>query len=354
VSPHALRGRRRVTPNPSESGRPAEGAAGSGLTFALVRRRAGDYALPLFLAALVVVYVVLCLTKGTQLTSQVTLNGLIQGSYIALGAVGLTLVFGLLRLINLAHGDFLTFGAYMTLLMTSLDLTFWLAAAIAIAATSALGVLFELGLLRPVRARGASVTQLLLLSIGVGFIIRFVIQIIASAQQRIFSLDVITSYAFVDLRLGRVQAFVGAIGVGTVVATGLLIRWTSFGKQVRALADDPRLAEVAGIDTKRVIVGAWVLAAGLAGLAGILFAAAYGSITPTLGFSVILPMFAAAVLGGIGNPYGALIGGMVIALAQEWSTLVIEPRWKPAVGFVILIAALIAMPQGLLGRRTAL
>jgi neutral amino acid transport system permease protein len=336
-------------------GRPLARAAEPSFTVALLRRQAGDHAVALLSLALAVTFFVLCLTKGLQITGQVTLNGVIGGSYIALGAVGLTLVFGVLRLINLAHGDLLTFGAYMALFVSSrLDLAFWLAALIAIAATSMLGVAFELGLLRPMRTRGASVPQLLLLSIGVGFIIRFGIQLIASAQQRIFSLDVITSYAFIDLRVGRVQAFVGAIGVGVILATGLLLKRTAFGKQVRALADDPRLAEVAGIDTRRVIVAVWILAAGLAGLSGVLFAAAYGSITPTLGFSIILPMFAAAVLGGIGNAYGALIGGIVIALAGEWSTLVIEPRWKPAVGFVILIAALIAMPQGLLGKRKAI
>jgi neutral amino acid transport system permease protein len=139
-----------------------------------------------------------------------------------------------------------------------------------------------------------------------------------------------------------------------ILATGLLISRTSFGRQIRALADEPRLAEVAGIDTKKVIIGVWIISAGLAGLAGVLFAAAYGSITPTLGFSIVLPMFAAAVLGGIGNAYGALIGGIVIALAEEWSTLVIEPRWKPAVGFVILIGVLVAMPQGLLGRKATI
>jgi neutral amino acid transport system permease protein len=346
---------RRITSHESYFGRPPTRAADPSLTLAVVRRRAGEHAVLILAVALVIVFVVLAFTQGLQVTSQVTLNGVIEGSYIALGAVGLTLIYGVLRLINLAQGDFLTFAAYGTLLAAGrFGLEFWLAAAVAIAATCLLGVAFELGLLRPMRNRGASLPQLLLLSIGVGFIIRFGIQLIASAQQRIFSLDVITSYAFIGLRLGRVQAFVGAIGVGVILATGLLISRTSFGRQIRALADEPRLAEVAGIDTKKVIIGVWLISAGLAGLAGVLFAAAYGSITPTLGFSIVLPMFAAAVLGGIGNAYGALIGGIVIALAEEWSTLVIEPRWKPAVGFVILIGVLVAMPQGLLGRKATI
>ena len=240
----------------------------------------------------------------------------------------------------------LTFGAYIALLVSSrLHTPFFFAVLTAIVATAVLGVVFELSLLRPMRRKGASVPRLLLLSIGVGFIIRFGIQLVAGGQQSIFPLDVITSYSFFGFHLGRVEVFVGVIGISVIIATGLLLRWTSFGKQVRALADDARLAAVSGIDTNRVITQAWILVGGLAGLAGVLFAAAYGSITPSLGFSIILPMFSAAVLGGVGNAYGALIGRLVIALAEEWSTLVIGAQWKPVVGFVILIVVLIAMPQ---------
>jgi neutral amino acid transport system permease protein len=108
---------------------------------------------------------------------------------------------------------------------------------------------------------------------------------------------------------------------------------------------------VTGINTDRVVIATWIFAAGLAGLAGVLYTAAIGTMTPNLGFFLLLSLFAAVILGGIGSAYGALAGGLLLGLAQEWSTLVIDPRWKVAVGFGILILVLIVRPQGLFGRR---
>jgi neutral amino acid transport system permease protein len=122
---------------------------------------------------------------------------------------------------------------------------------------------------------------------------------------------------------------------------------------MRALADNMALAEASGIDTLRTIRITWAVAGGLAALAGILYASAIGSINPNFGVTILLSLFAAAVLGGIGNAYGALAGGIVIGLAQEWSTLFFNPRWKPAVGFAILILTLLFLPRGIFGRKRA-
>jgi neutral amino acid transport system permease protein len=113
------------------------------------------------------------------------------------------------------------------------------------------------------------------------------------------------------------------------------------------------LAEVTGVDTRRTIRATWLIAGALAALAGILYAASIGSINPNFGFTILLSLFAAAVLGGIGNAYGALAGGIVIGLSQEWATLFLNPRWKPAVGFAILILTLLLMPRGIFGRKRA-
>ena len=130
----------------------------------------------------------------------------------------------------------------------------------------------------------------------------------------------------------------------TAVAT--MLRVTSLGRQMRALADNFDLAETTGIDTGRVVLKTWLLAGGLAGLAGVLVVAATGSLTPNTGFYLLLPLFAAVVLGGIGNAYGALAGGLVIGLTQEWSTLVVESQWKVAVSFLVLIIVLHRAPAG--------
>jgi neutral amino acid transport system permease protein len=122
---------------------------------------------------------------------------------------------------------------------------------------------------------------------------------------------------------------------------------------MRAVADNIALAEVTGIDTRRTIRATWLVAGGLAALAGILYAASIGTINPNFGFTILLSLFAAAVLGGIGNAYGALAGGVVIGLSQEWSTLFVNTRWKPAIGFAILILTLLWMPRGIFGRKKA-
>jgi neutral amino acid transport system permease protein len=134
-----------------------------------------------------------------------------------------------------------------------------------------------------------------------------------------------------------------------LVAVGLMLRYTLLGKRMRALSDDLDLAETAGIDTRRVILYTWVFAGTLAGLAGVL-AAAITSLYPELGFELLLPIFAAVILGGIGDAFGALAAGLVLGVVTEWSTLIIDARWKTAVGFLVLVIVLIVRPQGSFGR----
>jgi len=182
-------------------------------------------------------------------------------------------------------------------------------------------------------------------------VIRYGIQMIWGTLPRRLEVNVTDSIGFLGLRIGRTELIVVIVGIVTLVAVGMMLRLTSLGRQMRALADDMALAEVTGIDTDRVVVATWIFAAGLAGLAGVLYTAAIGTLTPNLGFFLLLSLFAAVILGGIGNAYGALAGGMLLGLAQEWSTLVIDARWKVAVGFGILILVLIVRPQGLFGRK---
>jgi neutral amino acid transport system permease protein len=299
-----------------------------------------------------VIGIALIATEGLQSVAQVTINGLIAGSYFALAAVGLTLVYGILRLVNFAHGDFLTFGAYMALLFgVGLDLPVVLALLLGVVATAALGVATELALWRPMRRKGAGLLQMLIISIGLAFVIRNGIQLVAGTEPRELNVDVTSSIGFLGLRVGRTELVVGVIGLLALVAVAVMLRRTLIGKQMRALADNFDLAEVTGIDTERIVLFTWILAGGLAGLAGILYASVSGVFTPNLGFALLLTMFSAVILGGIGRVYGALVGGLVLGLAQEWSTLVIAARWKELVSFAILILVLTIRPQGIFGVR---
>jgi neutral amino acid transport system permease protein len=320
-----------------------------------LRVRLGRRPLLVLVVALAAVFLALLAAKGPVATAQTTLHGLVAGSYFALGAIGLTLVYGVLKLVNFAHGDMLTFGAYAALVANAtLGLPFVVAVVVAIAATALLGVAFELSLWRPMRRRGASTFQLLLMTIGLALLVRNGIQFFAGSGMASFDIDIYTSIDLGELRIGRMQLIVMLVGFAVLLTTGLMLRYTRFGKQMRALADNFELAEVTGIDTQRIVVLTWLVAAGLAGLAGVLYAASIGVMNPNLGLSLILSLFAAAVLGGVGNAFGALAGGLVIGLSEEWSTLVFNTRWKPGVGFVILILTLILLPQGILGRKRVL
>ena len=282
--------------------------------------------------------------------SQRGINGLSLGAIYALGAVGLTLVYGILKLVNFAHGDFLTFGAYMAFLVNiTWDLPLIFGIVFAIAVTALLGILLEKIMWAPMRGRGAGMLQLLLMTLGLAFVIRYGIQFVWGTELRQLDVNRTDTVNFLDLRIGQTQLIVVVVGFVTLIATGLMLRLTILGKRMRALSDDLDLAETSGINTSRVILYTWLFAAGLAGLAGV-FAGAITQLQPELGFELLLPIFAAVVLGGIGNAFGALAAGIVLGVVIEWSTFFVDSGLKLAVGFVILIIVLIIRPQGIFGQ----
>lgn len=290
------------------------------------------------------------LLEGWRHIAQASINGLVAGNYFALGAVGLTLIFGVLRLVNFAHGEFLTFGAYMLVAGNALGLPLLLSVVLGVVATAALGLGLELCLWKPVRRKRVGELQLLLLALGLAFFLRHAIAFVAGPEDRATGADVTAGVSVGDLRIGRTELIVTSLGILTIVGVALVLRFTLLGKQIRALSDSLQLSETTGIDTDRIVLGTWAASGGLAGLAGIFYALPAGSANPNLGFTLILSIFAAVVVGGIGNAYGALAGGLLIGLVQEWSTLVLEPSLKVAVGFAVLILVLLVRPQGLFGQ----
>lgn len=310
-------------------------------------QRAGALAVALLLVVMIAV-------RGLHDVAQTGLSGLSLGSVYALGAVGLTLVYGILKLVNFAHGDFLTFGAYMAFLMSvTWGLPIVPAVLFAMLTTAALGLFFERAMWGPMRARGAGLLQLLLMSIGLAFLIRNALQYGFGTEIRTLDVDKTSVVEFLGLRLGQTELIVIVVGVVVLAGVGLLLRLTMLGKRMRALADDLDLAETAGIDTERIVLYTWLFAGGLAGLAGVL-AGALTVVQPELGFMLLLPIFAAVILGGIGDAFGALVGGLVLGVMIEWSTMFIPDQWKLAVGFAVLILVLIVRPEGIFGRARTL
>jgi neutral amino acid transport system permease protein len=291
---------------------------------------------------------------------QLLANGLVTGSVIAIGAVGVSLVYGILRLVNFAHGDYLTFGAYVGVLANiRLHERMIVATVLAIALTAALALALELVLWRPMRRKGAGFMSLFLCSIGLALVLRHVILLIAGAEPRAYLVDPFKVYAFGEIRLAGAQGVAVVIAAATIVLVGLVLARTTLGRSMRAVSDVPALAAVSGVNVDRVVVATWLLAGALAGLAGVLQGLVQFSFTPNMGFSLLLPIFAAVVLGGIGSAYGALLGGLGLGLAMELSTWTslhggVDPVYKPVVAFGLLILVLLVRPQGLLGRARVL
>jgi neutral amino acid transport system permease protein len=300
------------------------------------------------LVGLVSLGLVFALAKGADQVIQVTINGLVTGSYLALGAVGLTFVYGVLRLINFAHGDFLTVGAYAALLMNvTARVPLIPSILFGLALTAVLSVALELGLWRPLRLRGATGLQLILATIGLEFFLRYVIQFIAGPDEQSLRVNVSTSVQFGGgVYIGRTILISSIVAYAVLAGSALTLRYTRLGKQMRALADNLELAETTGLDTQRLIVITWGVGGALAGLAGIIYVLSTGAFDPQFGFTLLLPLFAAVLLGGAGSPYGAIVGGIVLGIAEEWSTLFVDPNWKVTIAFAVLIATLLVRPQG--------
>lgn len=319
-----------------------------------VTRRAAASPAAIGVGIFVAIGLALVAAKGLHDVAQTAVNGLAFGVVVALGAVGLTLVYGILKLVNFAHGDFLTLGAYAAFVANiSWGMPIVVAAVVAMATAALLGLLFERVMWAPMRERGAGMLQLMLMSIGVAFVIRYGIQFFAGTEVRTLGVDRTSVVEVLGLRVGRTALIAGLIGFAAIVGIGLLLRHTLLGKRMRAVSDSIELAETAGIDTRRTILFTWLFAGALAGLAGVLFASTT-NIKPELGFQLLLPIFAAVVLGGIGHAFGALAAGLLLGVATEWSTLIVPSNWKLATGFVVLILVLIVRPQGLFGRARAI
>lgn len=288
--------------------------------------------------------------------TQLLANGLVTGSVIALAAAGVSIVYGILRLVNFAYGDYMTFGAFMGILFNvTLGLPIVPAAILAMAATAVLSVALELVLWQPLRTRSAGFMSLFLVSVGLALVLRHVIYLVAGPQPRTYAVDPYKVYVIGSARLSGAQGIAIVVAAVGIVLVGVLIARTGVGRAMRALADDLPLAAVAGVRTGRVILAAWIVSGLLAGLAGVLAGLVQTSFNPQLGFTLLLPIFAAVVLGGIGSVYGALAGGLALGLAMELSTWPefaggVDPTYKPVVAFAALVLVLLLRPQGLFGR----
>jgi neutral amino acid transport system permease protein len=287
---------------------------------------------------------------------QLLANGLVTGSVIAIAAVGVSLVYGILRLVNFAYGDFMAFGALAAYACNGpLGRGIVVSVLVGMLATAVLSVVLDAVLWRPLRARRAGFMSLFLASIGLALVLRQVLLLAYGPQPQQYDVNPYKVYVIGSVRLSQAQMITILVATGAILAIGLFLSRSTIGRTMRALADDRALAAIAGIDVGRVILYTWILSGLLAGLGGVLAALIQTSFDPDFGFQLLLPVFAAVVLGGVGSAYGALAGGLALGVTMEvstWPSLLggVDPVYKPVVAFAVLIAALMVRPQGLFGR----
>jgi len=280
-------------------------------------------------------------------------KGLTYGAIVAMASVGLSLVFGVTGLVNFAHGELVTFGAAAAWFLNAsaggprLHLLFAVLPALVLAAL--MGAALERGLFRPLRRRRTGNVALIVVSIGLSLLVRHIYLLFLGGAPRAYEQYAVQAQqSWGPISLPPKDAVIVVVSLGVLAAVGLMLRHTRIGRAMRAVADNKDLAEASGIDVDRVILYTWVLGATLAGLGGILL-----GITQTvqwdMGYVLLLTMFAAVVLGGIGTAFGAAAGGLIIGVTTETSTFWLPVEFKVVVSLGVLILVLLVRPQGLFG-----
>lgn len=294
----------------------------------------------------------------TQAPPELIADALVRGSTIALLAVSLTLVYSTMRFANVAQLELATVGAYAT---ASLSGVFVVPVAGLIGGAVAIGLgilLYEL-IFRRLLAMGEMAAMIG--SLAVSMVLQALIQLLYGSRPRTIPHELERAATVLGAAVTPGQERLVVFSLAALALTGAILRWTPLGKQVRAVAADPALARISGVDQRRVVATVWVLSGGLAALSGIELAL-QSKADPALGFSLLLPVFSAAIVGGLGSVLGAILASYGVALLESFALSIdfsggsatveaIPVSYRPAVGFVFLILALVFRPQGLLGTR---
>ncbi len=283
--------------------------------------------------------------------AQILFNSAITGSLYLIGAVGLTLTYGLSKFPNFAHAEFITLGAFIGYFVAEqIGLGLPLALIIAFLCTGVAGILCYRGIFQPLAKGGASIIHLMVASIAVSFILRYSIGALWGWKPMYFS-TTWSSFEVGPLRIVGLWLWLVFAATTLALIMHFVLVKTKIGKAIRATASNPELALASGIHIDRVILLTWFIGAGLAAVAGI-FRAADTQVWPMTGWDIVLPLFAVAILGGIGNFYGSIAAAFIIGLAENLGVVALialglSTEYRTAIAFLIIIISLIVRPQGL-------
>ncbi len=294
-------------------------------------------------------------------------DGVVMGALIGLGAVGVTLSYSILRFANFAHGEFIAWGTYMTLVLTTAISTLFgghtgtigplsfgwplLVAGVAAAAlTGGLAVALDRLLFSKLRSKGNAIVMVMA-SFGASMALRSLLEFIFTSRPAYFTRDIQMAVpAGLGIRLTPDQFFLIFLTMIIVVVMDRFLSLSATGRAMRAVSENPILARVAGVDVERVIRATWIIAGILATASGVMLGVTV-QIRPFMGFDLLLPLFAAAILGGIGSMSGAMLGGLIVGVAEAVAVQIVGADYRAAVAFLILIAVLLVKPSGLFGVR---
>jgi branched-subunit amino acid ABC-type transport system permease component len=278
---------------------------------------------------------------------QALLNGLVSGLLIALPAIALSLTYGILNFANFSIGAMITTGAYLAYLVNAtLGAPILVAAPIAAVMLALIAIAIERGIYRQIR--NADHITLLVASMGVAFVLENVIRFFFGADVRTLDVAVARPLSWHGLRLNHEQLLIVAVTLSAMALVAILLKRTRLGRAMRAISDDPDLAEVRGIERARTVDWTWAISGVLTTLAGVLIALD-GIVDPLIGTNYLVSVFAAAVIGGIGNPFGAVAGALIIGIVEETSALAVSTTYRQGISFVVLALVLLLRPQGLFG-----
>ena len=317
---------------------------------------------------LVLALLALALVANLQGTSandllSLAVRGVMLSGILSLGAVGLSLIYGVLKIPNFAHGDLMTAGAYLALLGVTLLPTgeplgpfsfgyeFLLSLVAAMVLVGGIAYLIDRFVYRRLRARKSVPVILAMASLGAALLIRSLVYLGFGADFTFFysGRPRPAFELFAGIRVRPDQLFILGLAIVLVALVYVLLEHTKIGTAMRATADNADLARVSGIDTDRVVLWTWLIGGGLAGASGVMYGLD-AQLRPEMGWWLLLPLFASVILGTIGNPYGALAGALVIGLVWQMSAAFLDPAYGPGVAFVVMILVLIFRPQGIFGK----
>lgn len=279
--------------------------------------------------------------------------GVASGAVLSLGAVGFTLQFGISNLLNITYGAFMSVGAFLGLFLLGLGLNIWLVMVLGGLMIGASSLAFNRGLITPLTRRGLRPFSLVIVSVSAGIVLEYLIVVVAGPATQSYGNLSGATLRFGDFVLTTSQVLILAIAAVLMAALHLLLTRTQLGRAMRATASNRTLAQSCGISTSRVSDIAWLISGTFCGMAGIALAITTESFDFTLGSLFLIPMIAAAVLGGVGQPYGAMVGGLVVGVATEVSAAYWTPAYESVIAFAILILMLLVRPRGLFGSRSA-